>query len=454
MIHPLEFPEQSDTALLPPHNLDAERAMLGSVLLDREVIGRVAAIVQQRDFYRERHGVIYAAMLALFERSEPVDYVTLTAELGNDALTTDLVDLLGAVPSPIHAEHYANLVAECAVKRRLISAGGKIARLGFQKEHDAATVLEKSEQILLDVSSQRKATDSRSFGAYLSDYMDELLKIHEGQAVEAALPTGYADLDRILSGGMRRSELTVLAARPAMGKSSLSTNIAVTAAMRFGASVAIFSLEMTGQQLVRRALSAEARIEAARLLAPMTPAEESRLGPAVVRLAEMRIEVAEPLSLTPSDLRARVRRMSAREPLDLVIVDHIGLMSTGRRGGNRVEEVTEITRQLKALAMNEGVAVLALSQLSRAVEQRSPKIPMLSDLRESGSIEQDADVVIFIYRDDYYDRESAKRGIADLIVAKNRNGPTGQVSVLWDQQHTRFVDTDVSGQEEQAKWWQ
>jgi len=433
----------SDAASLPPHNLDAERAVLGSVLLDREVIGRIADKLQRRDFYRDRHGDIYAAMLALHERQEPVDYLTLTAELGDESLTTDLIDLLGAVPTPIHAERYACMVADAAVMRRLISAGGRIATLGFERQHDVPTALEKAESLLREVSSNRAATDSRSFGAYLAEYLDELVAVQDGKAVEVALPTGYADLDRLLNGGLRRSELIVLAARPAMGKSSLSSNIGVTAGMRFGASVAIFSLEMTGQQIVRRAISAEARIEAARLTGQMTEVEEVRLGAALSRLAEMRIEVAEPLMLTPTDLRARVRRMSAKEPLDLVIVDHIGLMSTGRRGGNRVEEVTEITRQLKALAMEEGVAVLALSQLSRAVEQRSPKIPMLSDLRESGSIEQDADVVVFIYRDAYYDRDSPKGDISDLIVAKNRNGQTGQVSVLWDKRHTRFIDMPV-----------
>ena len=454
MIERLQFPPEPGLVRLPPHNLEAERAVLGSVLLDREVIGGVSEILQPRDFYRERHADIFRAMLALFERHEPVDYLTLDAELHDAAITAEVVDLIGAVPTPLHAETYAQVVAGCAVKRRLISAGSRIAALGFDGGMDASTMVEKAERLLLDVASQRTSAIDKPISDYLVEYVNELIQMEQGAIVsDVAAPTGFGDLDRLLDGGLKRSDLIVLAARPGMGKSALSMNVAANAALRYGVSVAVFSLEMSGKQLTARVISAEAVVESARIRAnTMHPGEEARLGDALARLGDAPIRIAQTTSLTPSSLRAHVRRMSARQPLDLVVVDYIQLMSAGGRGGNRVEEVSEITRQLKTLALDEGVAVLALSQLSRAVEQRSPKIPLLSDLRESGSIEQDADVVMFIYRDDYYNRDSERRGLADVIVAKHRNGQLGQVTVGWDHRHTRFVDLDPPAQ--QDTMWQ
>lgn len=453
MIERLQFPTP-EPAGLPPQNLEAERAVLGSVLLDREAVGRVLEIVKPRDFYRDRHRVIFEAMVALYERQEPVDYLTLDGELADAAAMAEVVDLIGAVPTPLHAEAYATMVAECAVKRRLISAGGRIAALGFDGGMDASTMVEKAERLLIDVASQRVGAIDKPISEYVVEIMQDLIQAGEGQAVsDVAAPTGYGDLDRLLGGGLKRSDLVILAARPGVGKSTLAMNVASNAALRYGVSVAVFSLEMSGKQLTARVISAEAVVESARIRAnTMHPGEEARLGDTLARLGDAPIRIAQTTSLTPSSLRAHVRRMSARQPLDLVVVDYIQLMSAGGRGGNRVEEVSEITRQLKTLALDEGVAVLALSQLSRAVEQRSPKIPMLSDLRESGSIEQDADVVMFIYRDDYYNRDSERRGLADVIVAKHRNGQLGQVTVGWDHRHTRFVDLDPPVQ--QDTMWQ
>lgn len=440
--------EVAGGALVPPHNQDAEAAILGSALLDGAVIGRVAEIVSERDFHGERHAVIYAAMLALFERQESLDYVTLIGELERRQRLAQaggvsyLAGLLTVVPTPIHADQYARIVADSALMRRLISVGGQIAALAYQ-HLDAATAVQKAEALLSDVASGASKVEDRPIGEYLREYLLELSQLHEGQIATGAVPTGFADLDRLLDGGPKRGDLVVVAARPGMGKTTLALNLAVNGAVKFGVRSAVFSLEMSGRQLTMRVLSAEARIESSRLQSGnLLDHEAARLGDAVNRLAESEIRIAQPISLTPTALRAHVRRIARRTPIDLVIVDYLQLMSAGRRGSNRVEEVSEITRQLKALALEEGVAVVALSQLSRAVEQRSPHVPILSDLRDSGSIEQDSDTVMFIYRDDYYDRHSERRGLADLIVAKHRNGPIGQVSVLWDERHTRFLEVE------------
>lgn len=439
---------------LPPHNLEAEEAVLGSVLLDREVIGRVSGVLDPRDFYRERNGTIYQAMLKLYERSEPVDYLTILDELDRaqqlDQVggTTYVAGLLGVVPSPIHAEHYAKIVADAATMRRLISAGGKIATIGFQNEHDPATAIEKSEQLLFDVAGRRAGRDFERLDGVLTEYLESLAVAaapERAGALAAAVPTGFTDLDKITAGGFYRGNMVILAARPAMGKTTLCMAIAANAAMQFGAASAVFSLEMSRFELAGRLLSSESGIETARLRSGnLTDHEGRKLGHALGMLAEAQIYIDDSAEPTISALRAKARRLNAQVPLDLIVVDHLQLMTTGTGGGqNRVGELTEITRQLKALARDLNVPVLALSQLSRAVEQRASKVPLLSDLRESGSIEQDADLVIFIHRDDYYNRDSERQGMAELHVAKHRNGPTGQVSLLFNQRTTKFLDLDV-----------
>jgi replicative DNA helicase len=448
-IERLRFDEQPER--LPPHNLEAEEAVLGSVLLDREVIGRVSGVLEARDFYRERNGQIYSAMIELYDRHEPVDYLTLIDELDRTQRldqaggTTYVAGLLGAVPTPIHAEHYAKIVADSAFMRRLISAGGKIATIGFQNQFDTETALEKSEQILFDISSKKANRDFAVLGDILQEYLEQLGQLREGEGVKYGVPSGYADLDKITAGGFQRSDLIILAARPAMGKTSLAMGIAANAALKFKAASAIFSLEMSGAQLAARLLSTESGIETTRLRSGnLTDAESRKLGHALGILAEAPIYVDDTPGISVTNLRAKARRLHMEVPLDLVIVDHLQLMTAGEGSGmNRVNEMSEISRQLKGLARELNVPVIALSQLSRAVEQRSPKIPILSDLRESGSIEQDADLVMFIYRDDYYNKDSEKQGIAEVHIAKHRNGPTGQISLLFNQKTTKFLDLEV-----------
>jgi replicative DNA helicase len=801
-IERLRFDEQPER--LPPHNVEAEEAILGSVLLDREVIGRVSGALETRDFYRERNGTIYQAMLDLYERHEPVDYLTLIDELDRTQKLDQvggvsyLTGLLGVVPTPIHAENYARIVADSAFMRRLISAGGKIATIGFQNQFDTETALEKSEQILFDVSNKRANRDFASLSDILRDYLEQLSLLNEGEGIKYGVPSGFVDLDKITAGGFQRSDLIILAARPAMGKAqpldaqiltldgwrrmgdlhlgdelasvdgrpsrvvgifpqgerqvsrvtfsdgrsteccdehlwkvmyrdwpaprvittaklremltrkryqgrlwietpsgdyghqaplpldpwvlgallgdgcfsrltistadaeilerlrirlgpelalvsngspsgldyrirragsrwqkgvrgvvpnpvrevlralglhglrshetfipemylsasrearldllrglidtdgwvedhgsvcfvttsprladdvatltrslggicrvrpprrnfavqgdqrkesrpayvltismadatsvmtlerkrqkamptrktqrrltvasieptrvaktqciavshpdrtyitdgyvvthntSLALGIAANAGLKFGAASAVFSLEMSGAQLAARLLATESGIETTRLrTGNLTEAESRKLGHALGLLAETQIYIDDTPGISVTSLRAKTRRLHAEVPLDLVIVDHLQLMTSGNSGGvNRVQEMSEISRQLKGLARELHVPVIALSQLSRAVEQRNPKIPILSDLRESGAIEQDADLVMFIYRDDYYNKDSEKQGIAELHIAKHRNGPTGQVSLLFNQRTTKFLDLQPDG---------
>ncbi|MCC6174320.1 MAG: replicative DNA helicase [Chloroflexi bacterium] len=435
---------------LPPQNTEAEEAVLGSVLLDREVIGQVSGVLEARDFYRDRNGVVYQAMLDLYEQNEPVDYLTLINELDRTNRLQEaggvafLSSLLGVVPTPIHAEHYAKIVADAAFMRRLISAGGKIAAIGFQNQFDPEAALEKSEQILFDAVNRRTDRDFSALGDILRDYLDQLALQREGEGIRYGVPSGFIDLDKITAGGFQRSDLVILAARPSMGKTSLALGMASNAALKFKATSAVFSLEMSGAQLAARLLSTESGIETTRLRSGhFTEAEGRKLGHALGLLAEAPIYIDDTPGISVVNLRAKAKRLNATVPLDLVIVDHLQLMTSGNKGENRVQEMSEISRQLKGLARELNVPVIALSQLSRAVEQRSPKIPILSDLRESGAIEQDADVVMFIYRDDYYNKESEKQGIAEVHIAKHRNGPTGQISLLFNSKTTKFLDLEV-----------
>lgn len=430
---------------LPPHSIEAEEAVLGSIFVDREGVAQIATFLRPDDFYRERNGSIYRAMLALYERREPVDYLTVVDELERmDAYErvgglAYLSSLLSVVPTSAHVEHYGRIVERTAVMRRLIQAAGKIAQLGYQDSHDVEVVLEKAEQVLLAVSQRRSGRDFQSLSDVLQEYLLQLEQIRQGERTKYGIPTGFIDLDKI-TGGFQRSDLIILAARPSLGKTSLALNIAASAALDFKAKVAVFSLEMSKLQLAQRLLSMQSGVDSARLRAAQLSEIESRkLGHALGVLSEAPIYVDDSPALTIMELRSKARRLDADVRLDMIVVDYLQLITSGTRD-NRVQEISEISRSLKALARELHVPVLALSQLSRAVESRSPHIPMLSDLRESGSLEQDSDVVLFIYREDAYNRDSERKGIADIIVAKHRNGPVGQMSLLFLEKNTKFVD--------------
>lgn len=433
---------------LPPHNTAAEEAVLGSILIDAECLVRLASILRPEDFYRERNAAIYAAMLSLHDRREPVDYLTLADELQRQNKYEEagglpyLSSLLSVVPTAAFAEHYGRIVERTAVMRRLISAAARIAQLGYQDSREVDEVLERAEQLLIGVAQRRATRDFSTLADVLRAYLEQLRTIQEGDHVRYGIPGGFIDLDKI-TGGFQRSDLVILAARPSLGKTSLALNIAANAAMKFHATVAIFSLEMSASQLAARLLSMEAGVDSARLRLGRLSADESRrLGMALGVLSEAPIYIDDTPAINIMELRMKARRLHADQGVDLIIVDYLQLVVAGSRD-NRVQEISEISRSLKNLARELRVPVLALSQLSRAVESRSPHIPMLSDLRESGSIEQDADVVMFIYREDVYNKESEKKGIADIYIAKHRNGPTGLISLLFQERTTKFLDLEL-----------
>ncbi|MCX7680452.1 MAG: replicative DNA helicase, partial [Anaerolineae bacterium] len=415
-----------------PQNVEAEEAVLGSLLIDPEALFRVAPFLRPEDFYVQKNGWIYEAILALHERREPIDFVTLCDELerreqleevGGAAYITSLIN---AVPSAIHAEAYGRIVEQAAIRRRLIGAATQIAQLAYQESEDIDQTIDQAEQALFSVSQRRITRDLAPIQEVIRRYYDRIEYLYAHQGEPLGVPTGFIDLDRLL-GGMQRSDFIIVAARPSVGKTSLCLSFARNAA-RHGQHVAIFSLEMSAEQIVQRLVSAETGIDAQRLrLGNLKEEEWPLFVQAIGRLADLPIFIDDTPSISALQLRTKARRLHAEHGLDLIIVDYLQLMSGDIRAENRVQEVSYISRSLKAIARELDVPVVAASQLSRAVEQRTDKKPVLADLRESGSLEQDADVVMFIYRDELYHPETERQHIADIIVAKHRNGPTGTV---------------------------
>ena len=433
---------------LPPHNVEAEQSVLGSLLIDRDAIIKVASYLKPEDFYIAANGTIYKAVLDLYNRREPTDFVTLSDELERRELLEEvggvsyLSSLLNAVPTAVHIEYYGRIVERHATLRRLIDAGTEIVGIGFRDEVDTEDALDAAERALFEVSQKRQTKDFQSIADVLDRYFDQIdyLQQHRGDVV--GVPTGYTDLDK-LTGGLQRSDLIIVAARPSMGKTAFSLGLAYGAAVQHGRSVGIFSLEMSADQLVQRLLATETGVDSHRLrLGMIDDSEWDRISRAFGRLSEAEIYIDDAANASIMDVRSKARRLQAEKGLDLLVVDYLQLMS-GRRSDNRVQEISEISRGLKGLARELNVPVIALSQLSRAVETRADHRPMLSDLRESGSIEQDADIVMFIYRDEKYDENSDKKGIAELIVAKHRNGPVGTINLRFFERTARFADLEL-----------
>ncbi|HUZ01402.1 MAG TPA: replicative DNA helicase [Thermomicrobiaceae bacterium] len=433
---------------LPPHNLEAEQSVLGSLLIDRDAVIRIASFLKAADFYRGSHGVIYQAILDLYNRREPPDFVTVVDELERRGRLDDagglayLTDLINSVPTAVHIEYYGRIVERTSTLRRLIEAGTAVVRIGYDESIDLDDALEHAERAIFDVSQQRSTRDFVSIGQVLERYFDKLDFIQQHRGDIVGVPSGYSDLDK-LTGGLQRSDLVILAARPSVGKTSLQLGMAHNAAVKHGKTVAIFSLEMSAEQLVQRLLSMETGVDSQRLrLGLIDDNEWDQISRAFGRLAEANVYIDDTASISIMELRSKARRLLAEQGLDLVIVDYLQLVQ-GRRSENRVQEISEISRSLKGLARELNIPVLALSQLSRAVESRQDHRPLLSDLRESGSIEQDADIVMFIYREDVYDRETEKKGIAEIIVAKHRNGPTDTVHLRFFDRTARFADLEL-----------
>jgi replicative DNA helicase len=437
---------------LQPHNLEAEEAVLGSLLIDPDAIINVATFLTPNDFYVQRHSWVYEAILTLHEVRQPPDLVTLADELRRrDRLeeiggTAFLTSLMSSTPTSIHVEFYARIVERTAVLRRLIDAAGQIAQLAYQDTEDIKEVVDRAEEIIFAISQRRVDRDLRPIRQALDKLYDRMdyLQQHQGEII--GIPTGLTDLDKLL-GGLQRSDMVVMAGRPGMGKTSLALSVALQSARRWDKRVALFSLEMSDEQLVQRLVSAETGIDSQRLRLGNIKADEwTTFYQAIELLSDTMIFIDDTPAISVLELRTKARRLHAEHGLDLVIVDYMQLMRGGTRNENRQQEISFISRSIKSLARELDVPVLALSQLSRQVESRHDKRPMLSDLRESGSIEQDADVVLFIYRDEVYNQETDKPNIAEIIVAKHRSGPTGIFSVYFKKHLAQFVDLEVRAQ--------
>jgi replicative DNA helicase len=459
----------AENGKLPPHNVEAEEAVLGSLLVDPDSITETAIFLKPEAFYREKNLWVYEACLALYDRTEAINQITVAQELANQGRleavggTGFLSLLVERLPTSLHIEHYARIVHRLSVMRRLISAAGQIAAIGYEAEADLDAAMNKAEDALFRVRRGENPRDFVPIRRLLEQYWEE--RELGGAGLEEAggiqhVDTGFPALDELL-GGMQRSDMIILAARPSLGKSSLALGIARNAALEQGAQVAVFSLEMSKEQLVQRLLSMEAEVDSKRVrLKQYTPLQEKRVMDATGKLSGLHIYIDDSPASRVVEMRSKARRLQQDRGIDLIIVDYLQLIRGDGRSENKVQEISDISRSLKALAREMNCPVLAVSQLSRAVEQRPSHVPMLSDLRESGSIEQDADVVMFIYRDDVYmkredwDRINPERpypeGIANIIVAKHRNGPQGQRNLRFRQEITRFENCPVEADIEQA----
>ena len=435
----------NEGAKLPPQNTEAEASLLGALLIDSDAVVKISNSISANDFYDEKHQRIYEAINNLYEKHSPIDVLTLSNQLKSNGFldfvggSAYLTELTNYVPTAAHVEQYADIVAQKALRRRLIKASQDISNLSYDEAKNLPELIEDAESRLFEISQRHVQQDIISLEAVL----DEL---HKDKGKIRGVSTGYRDLDSVLA-GLQPSDLFILAARPSLGKSSLALNIAHNVALGLELPVLIFSLEMSKEQLVDRLLAMESGVDAWALrTGNLTDADFEKIGQAMGTLSEAQIYIDDTPSITVSELRTKVRREAHQRPLGLIIVDYLQLMSGGSRygnEGNRVQEITEISRGLKGIARELNLPVMALSQLSRSVESRSPQIPQLADLRESGSIEQDADVVAFIYREDYYNPQTERKNITDILIKKHRNGPTGAVELYFDREKQRFSSLDT-----------
>lgn len=436
---------------VPPHSLDAEVSVLGASLLARNSAADAVELLKPEDFYRNAHRVVFEGVQALFSAGEPVDTVTLTEWLArHDRLdevggAAAIHDLTVAVPTAANAAYYAQIVREKALLRRLIEAGTAVTRLGYEAVEDAVSVVDRAESLIYDVAQSETSSEYTKLGELLNESFAQIEKLAEQNSEVTGLATGFDDLDR-LTAGLQPQNLVIIAARPAMGKSSLVLGLSHFVSARLGRPSIIFSLEMSKLEIVNRLLSAEARIDSSRLrTGRLEDSDWSKLGDALGSLSEAPLFIDDTPSISLMEIRAKSRRLKQKHGLDLIIVDYLQLMQSHRRVDSRQQEVAEISRGLKMLAKELEVPVIGLSQLSRQPESRTDKRPQLADLRESGSIEQDADIVGFIYRDEVYDEDSPDKGIAELIIAKHRNGATGVVKLAFLNHLTKFANLARSG---------
>lgn len=438
----------------PPHNIEAEQAVLGAIFLEQEALVTASEMVTPGDFYRPAHQRIYQVMVELGERGEPVDLVTVTAELENRKQLEDvggvsyLTDLANSVPTAANAEYYCRIIEQKAVLRQLIRTATKIVTDGYNQSDDIGNILSDAERGIMQLSQKRSKGGFQHIKDVLMDAYERIETLSTSKGEVTGIPTGYPDLDKMTS-GLQKSDLIILAARPSVGKTAFALNVAQNIAARAGKVVAIFSLEMAAAQLVMRMICAEGNIDAGKIRTGYLEEDDWRkLTMSIGTLSKAPVYIDDTPGVTMPDIRSKCRRLKAEQgEIGLVLIDYLQLIS-GRGGGeNRQQEVSEISRTLKLMARELNCPVIALSQLSRSVEQRQDKRPMLSDIRESGSIEQDADIVAFLYREDYYDKETEEKNIIEVIIGKQRSGPTGTVKLAFLKEYNKFVSLDQSHQE-------
>lgn len=440
------IPDESSTLPTPvvPHSREAEEAVLGSIMINPEAYHDVAAFLQGEDFYIHRNRWIYETFGRLHERRIPIDFITVSEDLEQQGLLAEaggpayLSSLVSNIPTSLHAETYGRMVETTAIRRKMLDAANQIAKLAYQEESAVESVMDEAEKAVFGVSERRMTRDLRTIKQVLSDYFDHLGRLFDRDSEAYGVPTGFLDLDRLLM-GMQPSDFLIVAGRPGMGKTAFLLSAARFAAMVHKKHVAVFSLEMSNEQLVQRLLAQETGIDSQRLrTGKLSEDEWSLLTHSIEVMSDLHIFLDDTPALTPLQLRTKSRRLHLEHRLDLILVDYLQLMSSGMRSENRVQEVSYISRNLKVLARELNVPVLAAAQLSRAVEQRADKDPQLSDLRESGSLEQDSDVVIFLHRPELYDKDTIKKNIAQVKVAKHRNGPVGTLELIFRSNLAKF----------------
>jgi replicative DNA helicase len=433
---------------LPPQNIEAERSVLGSLMLDKDAISKIADFLLVEDFYKTTHQQIYKAILDLFEKGEPIDILSVSNRLKEKKLLEEvggveyLTELVNSVPTASHVLNYAKIVQRKRVLRDLIQASYQIEELGYEESEDTDLILDNAEQIIFKIAQKNLTSRFSHIKESLKDAFERIDRLSKHQDGLRGIPTGFIDLDNLLA-GLQKSDLIVLAARPGMGKSALALNIAANIAVGYKIPVGIFSLEMSKDQIVDRLIAYQAnvnlwKLRTGRLSAKEPDSDFLKIQEALGILSEAPIYIDDSAYLNVIQMKAMARRLQAEKGLGLVIIDYLQLLEPRNQSPSIVQQMTEVSRSLKGLAKELNIPVLAISQLSRAVEQRTPHIPRLADLRETGAIEQDSDVVLFIYREDHYKRDTPRKNIADIIVAKHRNGPVGKIELYFDEERACF----------------
>ena len=435
-----------DNTRIPPHSVEAEQSVLGSILLDKDAMISVSETLIPEDFYKEAHRVIYECMLKLYNNQSEIDLITLADELRDQGYLDDIggiayiTSLSTIVPTTSNIKYYINIVKEKSISRQLISAANDIINLGYDSSTKVEDVLENAEKKIFDISQERTTNDFQPINQVLTETLSMLEKLYEEKSDVTGLTTGFRDLNKKIN-GLQRSDLLLIAARPAMGKTAFALNLVQNAALKGDASVAVFSLEMSKEQLVQRMVAAQSSVELKKIKTGTLAAKDwPRITDGMAVLSGAKIHIDDTPGIKISELRSKCRKLKIEKGLDLVLIDYLQLMEGEGHNESRQQEIAKISRSLKILAKELDCPVVALSQLSRAPEQRADHRPMLSDLRESGSIEQDADIVMFLYRDEYYNPDTERKNIGEVIVAKNRHGETGTVELVWFGEIQKFAD--------------